>query len=99
MVPDIAMSALDADVIKAYVELGLGIGIIASIAFDTQRDTGLSLLGCDDPCSNRNTSSLAIRRGRFLSSYVYTFMEMCSPSLTESLVREAEARSPETELD
>ena len=98
IVPDIAMSALDADVIKAYVELGLGIGIIASIAFDTQRDTGLSLLA-GRSLFKSNTSSLAIRRGRFLRSYVYTFMEMCSPSLTESVVREAEARSTDSELD
>ena len=41
--PDIVMSALDADVIKAYVELGLGIGIVASMAYYAERDTNLSL--------------------------------------------------------
>ena len=98
IVPDIAMSALDADVIKAYVELGLGIGIIASIAFDAERDRGLAQLGTRSLFKS-NTSSLAIRRGRFLRSYVYRFIEMCSPSLTESLIREAEARGPASEQD
>jgi LysR family cys regulon transcriptional activator len=98
VVPDIAMTALDADVIKAYVELGLGIGIIASIAFNPDRDKGLSQLG-SQPLFQSNTSSLAIRRGRFLRSYVYRFIEMCSPALNENFVREAEARGPAAEVD
>jgi LysR family cys regulon transcriptional activator len=98
VVPDIAMTALDADVIKAYVELGLGIGIIASIAFNPDRDKGLSQLG-SEPLFKSNPSSLAIRRGRFLRSYVYRFIEMCSPALNENFVREAEARGPVAEVD
>ncbi|HEX2840071.1 CysB family HTH-type transcriptional regulator [Hyphomicrobium sp.] len=89
LVPDIAMSALDADVIKAYVELGLGVGIIAAMAFDAKRDHALSLLTCShlfDP----STSSLAVRRGRFLRSYVYRFIELCAPELSEQVVRRAE---------
>lgn len=89
LVPDIAMSALDADVIKAYVELGLGVGIIAAMAFDAKRDHALSLLTCNhlfDP----STSSLAVRRGRFLRSYVYSFIELCAPEISEQVVRRAE---------
>ncbi len=89
LVPDIAMSALDADVIKAYVELGLGVGIIAAMAFDTKRDHALSLLSCSH-LFEPSTSSLAVRRGRFLRSYVYRFIELCAPEITEQVVRRAE---------
>ena len=89
LVPDIAMSALDADVIKAYVELGMGVGIIASMAFDSARDTGLSLIETPHLFES-STSSIAVRRGKFLRGYVYRFIELCSPSLTEAAVRKAQ---------
>jgi LysR family cys regulon transcriptional activator len=87
--PDIAMSALDSDVIKAYVELGLGVGIIASLAFDPERDPGLTLLDGAHLFAE-NVSSLAVRRGRFLRTYVYRFIELCAPELTERRVRDAD---------
>jgi LysR family cys regulon transcriptional activator len=83
------MTALDADVIKAYVELGMGVGIIAAMAFDPARDTGLRLLSTPR-LFETNTSSIAVRRGRFLRGYVYRFIEMCAPDITESRVRAAE---------
>ncbi|MDX2287436.1 MAG: CysB family HTH-type transcriptional regulator [Hyphomicrobiaceae bacterium] len=91
VVPDIAMSALDADVIKTYVELGLGVGIIASMAFDPERDNGLARVDTDH-LFEPSTSSIAIRRGRLFRSYAYQFIELCSPQLTETVVRKAEAR-------
>lgn len=86
LAPDIVMAALDADVIKSYVELGLGIGIVASIAFDTERDQGLRLLESKHlfPLS---TSRIALRRGRYLRGYAYRFIELCAPDLTEGHVR------------
>jgi len=87
IIPDIAISALDADVIKSYVELGLGVGIIADMAFDTERDTKLRKLG--GGMFDSNTSSIGIRRGRYLRGYVYRFIELCSPALKESLVRKS----------
>ncbi len=86
--PQIAISALDADVIKAYVELELGIGIIASMAFDPERESGLRLLDCAHLFAS-STSSLAVRRGRFLRDYAFSFIELCSPRLTEKIVRRA----------
>ena len=86
VVPDIAISALDADVIKSYVELGLGVGIIAAMAFEAERDTKLRRLDSSH-LFERNTSSLGIRRGRHLRGYVYRFIELCSPTLTEAVVR------------
>ena len=78
IVPDIAISALDADVIKSYVELGLGVGIIAAMAFESERDTKLRRLA-SSRLFDSNTSSLGIRRGRYLRGYVYRFIELCSP--------------------
>jgi LysR family cys regulon transcriptional activator len=82
---DIVMSALDADVIKSYVELGLGIGVIASVAFSPERDTGLKLLKADH-LFPINETKLALRKGQLLRQYAYRFIEMCSPELTEHFV-------------
>lgn len=84
--PDIVMSALDADVIKTYVELGMGIGIIASMAFNPARDVGLRLLKCPHLFS-ANTTYIALRRGHYLRSFAYRFIELCSPALDEAAVR------------
>jgi LysR family transcriptional regulator, cys regulon transcriptional activator len=86
LAPDIVMSALDADVIKSYVELGLGIGIIASMAFNPARDAELCLLDCSR-LFGRNMTRLAVRRGHFLRRFAYHFIELCSPELAEQVVR------------
>jgi LysR family cys regulon transcriptional activator len=83
---DIAMSALDADVIKTYVELGLGVGIVASMAFNPVRDAGLDLLDSSH-LFEKNTTNISIRRGHYLRGYAYRFIELCLPSLSESTVR------------
>ena len=84
--PDIVMSALDADVIKTYVELGMGIGIIASMAFNPAKDSDLRLLKCDH-LFDANTTYIALRHGHYLRSFAYRFIELCSPTLDESSVR------------
>lgn len=84
--PDIVMSALDADVIKTYVELGMGIGIIASMAFSPAKDTDLRLLSCEHLFST-NTTYIALRRGHYLRSFAYRFIELCSPKLDEATIR------------
>ena len=84
--PDVVMSAMDTDVLKTYVELGLGVGIIASVAFDAKRDSGLTLL----PAENlfpANTTWIAVRRGSYLRRYAYRFIELCSDKLTEASIR------------
>jgi LysR family transcriptional regulator, cys regulon transcriptional activator len=94
--PDIVLSALDADVIKTYVELGLGIGIIASMAFDQERDHRLTLLKTDHLFST-NTTHIAVRRGHFLHKFAYRFIQLCSPTLTEQIVQDKIA--PSFEID
>lgn len=97
LVPDIVMSALDADVIKAYVEIGLGIGIVASMSFDPKRDTELRLLDSEH-LFERNTSRIALRRGRYLRGFAYKFIELCSPALTEPVVRSGSSPATEPEI-
>jgi len=86
LTPDIAMSALDADVIKTYVELGLGIGIIASMAFNPAKDSDLRLLRCEHLFTAK-TTYIALRRGHYLRSFAYRFIELCSPALDEATIR------------
>lgn len=96
IVPDIAMSALDADVIKTYVELGLGIGIVASMAFNPVRDLRLNLLDSSH-LFEKNITHISVRRGHYLRGYAYRFMELCLPSLTESAIR-SNVKPAEAEL-
>jgi LysR family cys regulon transcriptional activator len=86
LAPDIVMSALDADVIKTYVELGMGIGIIASMAFNPVKDSSLRRLTCDH-LFGENTTYIALRRGHYLRSFAYRFIELCSPLLDEAAIR------------
>lgn len=86
LAPDVIMSALDADVIKTYVELGLGVGIVASMAFHPKRDDGLVLIDCQH-LFPENTAHIAIRRGHYLRGFAYRFIELCSPDLRESTVK------------
>ncbi|THF65318.1 CysB family HTH-type transcriptional regulator [Pseudothauera rhizosphaerae] len=88
LTPDIVMSALDADVIKAYVELGLGVGIIAAMAFHPQRDAGLVLLD-GKGLFELNTTRIALRRGHYLRDYALRFIEYCAPELNEAKIKAA----------
>lgn len=88
LAPDIVMAALDADVIKTYVELELGVGIIASMAVDAQRDSQVRVVE-GAPLFGHQTTRVAIRRGHYLRSYAYRFIELCSAALDEDTVRQA----------
>lgn len=90
LAPDIVMAALDADVIKSYVEIGLGVGIVASMAYDPERDVGLTLLDSHH-LFPRSTSRIAVRRGRFLRGFAYRFIALCAPGLTESVIKSSNA--------
>ncbi len=86
--PSIVLSAMDADVIKTYVELGMGVGIVASIAFDAERDRTLRALDARH-LFEVNLTRLAIRRGTWLRGYVYAFIESFAPTLTREVVQRA----------
>lgn len=89
------LQAMDADVIKTYVELGIGVGVIASVAYDEARDTGLVALDARHLFA-MNTTRVALKRGRFLRGYVYDFLGTFAPTLTREVVDEAMAGPRET---
>jgi LysR family cys regulon transcriptional activator len=90
LVPDVVMSALDTDVIKAYVELELGVGIVAPTAFDAVRDSRLALLDASH-LFEKNTTLVAIRRGHLLRGFAQQFIRRCCPDV--DAVRLGEAMS------
>lgn len=86
--PSVVLSAMDADVIKTYVELGMGVGIVASIAFDAERDRSLRAIDAGS-LFEVNVTRLAVRRGTWLRGYVYAFIEAFAPTLTRAAVERA----------
>lgn len=86
--PSIVLTAMDADVIKTYVELGMGVGIVASIAFDPDRDRNLHAIDARH-LFEVNLTRLAIRRGAWLRDYVYAFVEAFAPPLTREAIERA----------
>ncbi len=86
--PDIVMVARDADVIKTYVELGLGVGVIADMAFLPTRDVGLRLIAATH-LFGETASRIAVRRGRLLRGYALAFIALCAPTLDAKTVRAA----------
>ena len=88
MHPDIVLEAIDADVIKTYVDVGMGIGIIAGVAYDPRRDTNLVGLPVGH-LFGTHTTRVGLKAGVFLRDYVYTFLEMLAPALERDVVLEA----------
>jgi LysR family cys regulon transcriptional activator len=88
LVPDVVLTAIDADVIKTYVELDLGIGIIASMAYDPVKDQGLRLLDASHLFEG-NTTRLALRKGNFLRGYAQQFIRMFAPKISEAELKQA----------
>ena len=83
--PNVALTALDADVIKTYVSLGLGLGIISALAFDAQRDIGLVAVDAAHLFES-NTTRLALRRGTYLRRYDYDFISLFASHLSRKVV-------------
>jgi LysR family transcriptional regulator, cys regulon transcriptional activator len=85
--PHIVLSAMDADVIKAYVAAGLGIAVLQRLAYDPSRDTEIGALGADHlfPASR---AKLIINRTKFLRHYMFDFIKMVAPRWTPDKVRE-----------
>ncbi|WP_048766977.1 CysB family HTH-type transcriptional regulator [Oligella urethralis] len=77
LVPDIILEAVDADVIKTYVNLNMGLGIIAGMAFDPGRDAALIQIPVGH-LFGRHTTRLGLRKGIFVRDYLYEFVTMCS---------------------
>ncbi len=87
LAPEVVLTAMDADVIKPYVELGMGIGIVASIAFAPERDRLLRAVDARH-LFEINLTRIAVRRGIWLRDYAYHFIESFVPTLTPDVVRQ-----------
>ncbi len=98
LVPKVVFTAADADVIKTYVRLGLGIGIVAAMAYDETVDSDLVALDAAHLFGSSITK-IGCRRGTFLRGYMYDFIEDFAPHLTRELVTEAFSRHTKAELD
>ncbi len=86
--PNIALTAIDADVIKTYVELGMGIGIVAQMAFIPERDKHLRMIDAGH-LFQPSTTRIAVRRNQYLRGFGYHFIELFAPHLTREVVAEA----------
>lgn len=88
LVPNVVLTALDADVIKTYVELGLGIGIVAQMAFDPKRDQHLRSIDAGH-LFDSSTTRIGIRKNSYIRSYIFDFIQMFSPHLNRNTVKKA----------
>ncbi|GAB4040732.1 MAG: CysB family HTH-type transcriptional regulator [Rubrivivax sp.] len=86
--PDIVLEAIDADVIKTYVRLGLGVGLVAEMAMRDEPAEGLVARPAGH-LFGRNVTRVAFRRGAYLRQFVYTFAELLSERLTRALIERA----------
>jgi LysR family transcriptional regulator, cys regulon transcriptional activator len=88
VMPNVVLTAIDADVIKTYVGLGLGVGLIANMAYDEDRDKDLVRLDCSHlfPAS---TTYVGVRKDAFLRNYIYGFIELLAPKFDRKAVDES----------
>jgi LysR family cys regulon transcriptional activator len=98
LVPRVVFTAADADVIKTYVRLGLGIGIVAHMAYDPEADSDLVALEADHLFA-ASLTRIGCRRGTFLRGYMYDFIELFAPHLTRDVVDTAFQRHSKVELE
>jgi len=86
--PQIALTAVDADVIKTYVKLGLGIGIVAKMAFDPDVDTELTALDVGHLFESSITK-VCLKRDMYIRGFMFDFIKLFAPHLTRSLIEQA----------
>ena len=94
LVPNVVLTALDSDVIKTYVEMGLGVGIIAKMAWDPVRDASVFEQLDAAHLFAPSITRIALRRGTFLRGYVYDFIAGFAPALDRAAVDAALAAAP-----
>ena len=90
LAPEVALSALDSDVIKSYVSLGLGVGIISQRAFRDGKEEGLVAFDSSH-LFPAQTTRIAYRRGAYLRAYAVEFIRLFAPGLAASDIARAEA--------
>ncbi|WP_027966332.1 HTH-type transcriptional regulator CysB [Halomonas halocynthiae] len=96
--PNVVLTAADADVIKTYVRLGMGVGIVADMAVDRELDTDLVALDASHLFAS-STTKIGIRRGTFMRGFMYDFLQGFASHLDRDLVDAALAAGPRNEQD
>lgn len=96
--PNVVFTATDADVIKTYVRMGLGVGVVASMAIDPSADSDLLAIPAGH-LFQPSTTKIGFRKGTFLRSYMYDFLEGFAPHLTRTQVDEAMSKKSQEEID
>ena len=88
LTPNVVLTAIDADVIKTYVQLGIGIGLLANIAFDPERDSQLAMLDASH-LFPPSTTYLGVRRDAYLRGYQYAFIQLLAPQFDQQAIENA----------
>lgn len=83
--PNVVLTAIDTDVIKTYVRIGLGVGIIASMAFEPSNDHDLTRIDAEH-LFLPSTTRIGIRKNTYLRTFAYDFIELFAPHLTRDQV-------------
>ena len=96
--PRVVFTATDADVIKTYVRLNLGVGIIAKMAYDQETDSDLVALNADH-LFEPSVTKIGFRRGTFIRGFMYDFIQQFAPHLTKDVVQDAISRHNKLEVD
>ena len=96
--PNVVLTAIDSDVIKTYVGLGLGIGILAKMAFDPEQDKNLRAMDASHLFES-STTRIGIPRKAYLRGYIYDFIEVFAPQLSRKVVDDAVHGKPKIDYD
>jgi LysR family cys regulon transcriptional activator len=96
--PRLALTAVDADVIKTYVRLGLGVGIVARMAYDPVMDADLVPLDASH-LFGQSTTKIGLRRDMFMRNFLFDFIKLFAPHLTRELIEAAMELRDKRELD
>lgn len=95
--PQIVFTATDADVIKTYVRMGLGVGVVAAMAYEPEKDSDLVAIPAGH-LFEHSTTKIGFRKGTFLRSYMYDFIEGFAYHLTRDVVEKAMTKRSHEEL-
>ncbi|CUB03420.1 HTH-type transcriptional regulator CysB [Marinomonas fungiae] len=96
--PNVVFTAADSDVIKTYVRLGLGVGIVATMAYDKEADSDLVALDASHLFAD-STTKIGIRSNTFIRGYMYKFIQSFAPHLTQDIVMQAMESSSRQEVE
>jgi len=92
--PQVALTAVDADVIKTYVRLGLGVGVVATMAYDPVADADLAALDANH-LFGYSVTKIGLRKDLFFREFMYEFIELFAPALSKETIQHAMAKPAE----